>query len=80
MTSCGASFTDLSKAFDSLQHDLSLTKLNAYAFNYTSIKLISSFQSRRRYRTKINSAYSDWGDLLIDVPHGPVLGSLYWTF
>ena len=52
---CGALFVDLSKAFDCLQHDLLLAKLNAYGFDYKSLKLISSFLSNRKYRTKINS-------------------------
>ena len=43
---CGILFIDLSKAFDSLQHDLA--KLNAYGFSYKLIKLISSFLSGRR--------------------------------
>ena len=53
-------FIDLSKTFSSLLHDLLLAKLNACGFIYKSIKIISSFLFGRRYRTKINSAYSDW--------------------
>ena len=45
---CGALFVDLSKAFDYLQHDLLLAKLNAYGFHYKSPKLISSFLSNTK--------------------------------
>ena len=78
---CGALFVDLSKAFDCLQHDLLLAKLNAYGFDYKSLKLISSFLSNRKYRPKINSCFSDWKHLLIGVPQGcvlaPVLFNIY---
>ena len=73
---CGALFVDLSKAFDCLQHDLVLAKLNTYGFDYKSLKLISSFLSNRKYRTKISSSFSEWKHLLIGVPKGPVLGPL----
>ena len=69
---CGALFVDLSKAFDCLQHDLLLAKLNAYGFDYKSLKLISSFLSNRKYRTKINSSFSEWKHLLIGIPQGSV--------
>ena len=49
----GALLLDLSKAFGSLQHDLSLVNLNEYGFNYKSIKLISFFLFERRCMTKI---------------------------
>ena len=76
---CGALFVDLSKAFDCLQHDLLLAKLNAYGFDYKSLKLISSFLSNRKYRTKINSSFSEWKHLLIGVPQGPVFGPLLFN-
>ena len=62
---CSALFVNLFKAFASLQHDLLLAKLNVYGFSYKLIKLISSFLSGRRYRTKINYAYSDGEDLFV---------------
>ena len=76
---CGALFVDLSKAFDCLQHDLLLAKLNTYGFDYKSLKLISSFLSNRKYRTKINSSFSEWKRFLIGVPQGSVLGPLLFN-
>ena len=76
---CGALFVDLSKAFDCLQHDLLLAKLNAYGFDYKSLKLISSFLSNRKYRTKINSSLSEWKHLFIGVPQGSVLAPLLFN-
>ena len=73
---CGALFVDLSKAFGCLQHDLLLAKLNMYGFHYKSLKLISSFLSNRKYRTKTNSSFSEWKHLLVVVPQRPVLGPL----
>ena len=76
---CGTLFVDLSKAFGCLQYDLLLAKLNAYGFDYKSLKLISSFLSTRKYRTKINSSFSEWKHLLIGVPQGSVLGPLLFN-
>ena len=36
----GAVLMDLSKAFDTLNHDLLIAKLHAYGFNRDSLKLI----------------------------------------
>ena len=72
-------FVDLSKAFDCLQLDLLLAKLNAYGFDQKSLKLILSFLSNRKYRTKLNSSFSEWKHLLIDVPQGSVLGPLLFN-
>ena len=43
----GALLTNLSKAFDCLDHELLIAKLNAYGFNLPSLKLIHDYLSNR---------------------------------
>ena len=43
----GAILMDLSKAFDTLNHDLLITKLHAYGFSEESLKLIKSYLTNR---------------------------------
>ena len=43
----GAALTDLSKAFDTLNHDLLIAKLYAYGFSDESLQLIKSYLTNR---------------------------------
>ena len=54
----GALQTNLSKAFDCLSHELLIAKLHAYGFNLLTLKLIQSYLSKRKQRTRINATYS----------------------
>ena len=76
---CGALFTDLSKGFDCLVHDFLIAKLEAYDFTYESLKLINSYLTSRKHRTKTNSSYSSFLDLLIGVPQGSIVGSFLFS-
>ena len=44
----GALLTDLSKAFDCLDHELLIAKLNAYGFSLNALKLIHNYLSNRK--------------------------------
>ena len=55
----GALLTDLSKAFDCLDHELLIAKLNAYGFSLPALRLIHDYLSHRKQRTKANKSYSE---------------------
>ena len=48
----GALFTNLSKAFDCLSHELLIAKLDAYGFDKSALKLVNSYLSNRKQRIK----------------------------
>ena len=71
--------TDLSKAFDCLSHELIISKLNAYGFSLPALKLMQSYLTERKQRTKINKAYSSWEEILFGVPQGSILGPILFN-
>ena len=71
--------TDLSKAFDCIDHELLIAKLNAYRFDNSSLTFIYSYLSERKQRTKINSSFSCWTEILFGVPQGSILGPLLFN-
>ncbi len=70
---------DLSKAFDCIDHNLLIAMLHAYGFGRISLKLIMSYLEDRWQRTKINTSFSSWSELLAGVPQGSVLGPLLFN-
>ena len=70
---------DLSKAFNTLNQELLITKLHAYGFGKESLMLLLSFLSNRWQRTKINTLFSSWTELLQGVPQGSVPGPLIFN-
>ena len=75
----GMLFTDLSKAFDCLRHDLLIAKLAAYGFDQPSLCFIFSYLSGRTQRPKVNNAYSSYTDIRYGVPQGSILGTLLFN-
>ena len=63
----GAILTDLSKAFDCLNHELLIAKLEAYGFDKSALRFIYDYLKNRMQRTRVNDSYSSWRKLLYGV-------------
>ena len=72
----GRTYMDLSKAFDAINHELLLAKLNAYGSDKNALETLRNYLSNRWQRTKINTTLSSWSTLLKGVPQSSVLGPI----
>ena len=76
----GAVLTDLWKAFDCLNHDPLIAKLNAYGYEKNAINfIIYDYLKERKQRTKVNNSYSSWKNIQYGVPLGSILGPLLFN-
>ena len=78
----GGIFCDLHKAFDCVNHEMLLAKLEFYGIKGNFLELIKSYLADRYQRVKIcssrgqDSVYSEWERIKHGVPQGSVLGPL----
>ena len=66
----GSVLMDLSKAFDSIPHDLIIAKLHAYGFDENALVLVYSYLKKRKQSVRINNVYSSFQDIVSGVPQG----------
>ena len=76
--SFGALLTDLSKAFDCVNHELLIAKLHAYGLDNSSLRLIHSYLKNRQQRLRFDNEFSTWSDIKDGVPQGSILGPLFF--
>ena len=54
--------------------------MHAYCFSVASLNLLSNYVSNRKQRTKIDSSFSSWADIVFGVPQGSILGPFRLIF
>ena len=67
---------DLSKAFDTINHDLLLTKLQNLNLNQNSVEFLRSYLQNRKQFTKFSNLISKEEKVISGVPQGSILGPL----
>ena len=74
-----AMFMDLSKVFDTMNHDLLIAKLGGYGFQKDALSFMKSYLMKRRQRVCVNSNFSSWERIISGVPEGSILGTLLFN-
>ena len=69
-------FIDLSKAFDTLDHEILLSKLSYYGVSSNVKDLFRSYLSNRHQYVEFNNSESDTKVITTGVPQGSILGPL----
>ena len=72
----GGIFCDLHKAFDSVNHEILLKKLQFYGIVGKFHMLIRSYLDNRYQKVGWNKHYSTWDKIQCGVPQGSILGPL----
>ena len=69
----GALLTDMSKAFDCIDHKLLIAKLYSYGTSLSSVNLLSSYLNNRTQRIKISDCFSLRHDIAYGVPQDSII-------
>ena len=75
----GILLTDLSEAFDCINHESLIMRLKTYGFSLESITFIQSYLSNRIRRIKINSSFSEYSNAESGIPQGSISGPLFFA-
>ena len=67
---------DLQKAFDTVNNNILLKKMEFIGFTEETKKWLKSYLSNRKFKVHIKNTFSEPGNLLCGVPQGSILGPL----
>ena len=67
---------DLKKAFDTVNHEILLHKLQIYGFQIKALNFIRDYLTNRTQRCQLNGLYSDQREVTCGIPQGSILSPL----
>ena len=70
-------FVDFSRAFDTVKHDILLSKMEMYGIRGKSNEWFKSYLSGRSQQVRVNTSISDKSRIINGLPQGSVLGSSF---
>ena len=75
-----AIFMGLSKAFETINHDLLLAKLKAYSFSKQALIFMCSYLKNWRQRVQISNKFSSLKEVTVEVPQSSIDGISFSTY
>lgn len=67
-------FIDFSKAFDTVDHNILLQKMNLLGFTDSVVKWVEDYLTNRKQCTRLHNLLSGWENVTCGVPQGSILG------